>query len=304
MRVLFAGSPEVALPTLIELAKDHEIVAVLTQPPRPRGRKSAPQPTAVADYAKQQGWQVLAPQHVADAADEIKRLSPEIAVVVAYGQLLPRELLSLPGYGWLNLHFSLLPLWRGAAPVQHAIIAGDEVTGASVFRLEPGMDTGPILGQITTAISPSETAGQLLERLAIEGARLMRAVVEGVAAGQLQATPQVASDATYAPKLLAADGRINWQASAIAVSRQVRGCTPQPGAWTAYNGTKLELHEVELVDEPVDLAPAQLLIGKSAVLVGTGSLPVRLGEVKPAGRNWMAAADWARGLATFPVSFE
>ena len=296
MRLLFAGTPEVAVPALARLLEGgHEVVAVLTQPARPKGRSGRPLPSPVAAFAAEHGIPVLAPERVAEIGAELQALDLDLAAVVAYGQLLPASLLTVPKLGWVNLHFSLLPLWRGAAPAQRALIAGDEFTGATVFQLEPGMDTGPVFGSLTVEIGPRETAGELLSRLAESGAELLAQSVEGIASGELVAVAQDDRLATYAPKLTAADAEIDWALPALAVDRLIRGCSPQPGAWTLAAGQRLGLDRLEIALDEVALEPGSVSARKHEVLVGTGSHPVRLGLVKPAGGKWMEAAAWARG---------
>lgn len=296
MRLLFAGTPAVAVPALARLlASGHEVVAVLTQPARPRGRSAQPVPSEVSAFAVERGLPVLAPERLGDSAAELERLELDLAVVVAYGQLVPPALLGLPRLGWINLHFSLLPQWRGAAPVQRALIAGDDLTGASVFQLESGLDTGPVFGTLTTSVGERETAGELLDRLSESGGELLASVVDGLAAGTLHAVPQNEGAATYAPKLTKADAEVDWSLPALAIDRLVRGCTPQPGAWTTAGGLRLELGPFESSAAGPELAVGELAAGKHEVWVGTGSHSVRLGSVKPAGGKWMAAAAWARG---------
>ncbi|MDU0348649.1 methionyl-tRNA formyltransferase, partial [Actinomyces sp. MRS3W] len=204
-------------------------------------------------------------------------------------------LLEVPTHGWINLHFSLLPAWRGAAPVQRAIIAGDDVTGASVFRLEEGLDTGPVYARITETIRPDDTAGDLLTRLAAAGAPLLLEVLAGLDAGTLAAKPQDDSGATQAPVLTPQDGRIRWEEKATAIDRRIRGVTPAPGAHTTYRGARLRLGPVTVLPQVTDLAPGSMRVDKHDVLVGTAQGAVRLGRVAPAGKNWMDADAWARG---------
>lgn len=299
MRLLFAGTPEVALPTLRALlASDHEVVAVLTRPDAPRGRGRTLHPSPVAELARAEGLAVLTPRSLKDegVADRLAALRLDAAPVVAYGGLVPPHLLDLPTHGWVNLHFSLLPAWRGAAPVQRAVIAGDEITGASVFRLEAGLDTGPVFGTLTETVRPRDTSGDLLGRLAASGAGLMVAVLDAVAVGRAVARPQPADGVTLAPKLEVADAAVRWADPALAVDRLVRGCTPAPGAWTTLpDGGRLKLHPVVPRPDVIDLAPGQVRAAKHEVLVGTGSCAVALGEVAPAGKSWMPAEAWARG---------
>jgi methionyl-tRNA formyltransferase len=219
--------------------------------------------------------------------------------VVAYGALVPGSLLDLPPYGWVNLHFSLLPAWRGAAPVQHALLHGDDVTGASVFTLEPGLDTGPVLAVMTEAVRPRDTSGDLLGRLSVAGAGLLVATLDALERGELVGQPQPADGVSLAPKITVEDARVDWAAPMLRVDRLVRACTPDPGAWTTWRGERLGLGPVEPADavdgEPP--APGQVRVGRREVLVGTGDgRAVRLGEVRPAGRRPMAADAWARGV--------
>ena len=216
--------------------------------------------------------------------------------MVAYGALIPRPLLDLPPYGWINLHFSLLPAWRGAAPVQHAILHGDEVTGASTFVLEEGLDTGPVLGVVTEPIGPYDTSGDLLGRLATSGARLLVATLDGLDAGELTAVPQPPDGVSLAPKLTPDDVRVDWTKPARHVDRLVRAATPAPGAWTTLDGARVKLGPVRPAPDAGHLAPGVLHVAKNEVLAGTGTVPVRLGEVRAEGKKPMPAADWARGL--------
>ncbi|WP_413450132.1 methionyl-tRNA formyltransferase [Georgenia phoenicis] len=299
MRLLFAGTPEVALPSLRALADSaHEVVAVLTRPDARRGRGRTLHPSPVAAWAREHGIPVLTPRTLRDpeVQEEIAALDVDAAPVVAYGALIPPALLDVPRHGWVNLHFSLLPAWRGAAPVQHALIAGDDVTGASTFRIEEGLDTGPVLGTLTESVRPSDTAGDLLARLAESGAPLLLATLDALEAGSAVPVPQPADGVSHAPRLEVTDARVEWAAPAVAVDRLVRGTTPAPGPWTtAPDGSRLKLGPVTVRADVDDLAPGALRATKKEVLVGTGNGAVELGQVAPAGRSWMAAADWARG---------
>ena len=299
MRVLFAGTPEVALPSLRALADSrHEVAAVLTRPDARRGRGRTLHPSPVAAWARERGLPVLTPRTLRDAEvqQEIAALDVDVAPVVAYGALIPPALLDVPRLGWVNLHFSLLPAWRGAAPVQHALIAGDDVTGASTFRIEEGLDTGPVFGTLTETVRPQDTAGDLLTRLADAGAQLLLATLDALDAGTAVPVPQPTDGVSLAPRLEVSDARVDWAAPAIAVDRLVRGTTPAPGAWTtAPDGSRLKLGPVRPRPDVADLAPGQVRPGKREVLVGTGNGAVELGQVAPAGRSWMAAPDWARG---------
>jgi methionyl-tRNA formyltransferase len=220
--------------------------------------------------------------------------------VVAYGALVPPSALEIPKHGWVNLHFSLLPAWRGAAPVQHAVLHGDEVTGAAVFELEAGLDTGPVYGTLTEDIRPADTSGDLLERLAVSGAALLVAVLDAIEAGTARAHPQPADGVTYAPKLTVEDARIRWTDPAFGVDRRIRACTPAPGAWTTLRDDRVKLGPVRPVANGPALEPGDLLVERGEVLVGTATTPVALGEVRAAGKKAMPATDWARGARIQP----
>lgn len=299
MRVVFAGTPDAALPSLRAIADSaHDLVGVVTRPDARSGRGRTLQPSPVKSAAIELGVPVLTPGHPREPAfqDQLRALVPDVCAVVAYGALLPATALTIPPHGWINLHFSLLPAWRGAAPVQHAILAGDELTGASTFRIETGLDTGPVLGTMTERIRPGETSGELLERLAAAGAPLLVATLDAIADGSAVAVPQPAEGVSHAPKIEVVDGEIRWSDPAFAVDRRVRACTPAPGAWTTFRGTRLGIGPVELVEDGATVDPGELSVSKHEVLVGTGSGLVRLGPVRPVGKKEMPAADWARGM--------
>ena len=298
MRLLFAGTPEVALPTLAALhASDHELAAVLTRPDAPTGRGRKVSRSPVAAWADEHGVEVLTPAgpREPEFLERLRELAVDVVPVVAYGALVPPTALEIPRLGWINLHFSLLPAWRGAAPVQHAVLAGDDMTGACVFQLEAGLDTGPVYGRLTEPIDAADTAGALLERLARAGARLTADVVDGLAAGVLGAEPQPEEGVSYAPKITVEDARVRWDDPAFAVDRRVRAVTPAPGAWTEFDGVRLRLGPVTVDADGPELASGEVLASKRSVHVGTATDPVRLGEVQPPGKKRMAAADWARG---------
>ncbi len=298
MRVVFAGTPAVALPALDAVAaSDHELVGVVTRPDAPSGRGRRLTGSPVAARAEELGVPVLKPEHPRDEEfqTQLRALAPDCCPVVAYGALVPRSALDIPRHGWVNLHFSVLPAWRGAAPVQHAIWAGDEVTGATTFRIVEALDAGPTFGVMTEAVRPTDTAGELLERLADGGAGLLVATLDGIADGSLEAREQPGDGVSLAPKITVDDARIDWSEPAAATDRRVRACTPGPGAWTTLDGDRVKVGPVRAdADGPV-LTPGELAVGKAEVLVGTGTTPVRLGEVKPVGKRQMPAADWARG---------
>ncbi|MBE1874966.1 methionyl-tRNA formyltransferase [Myceligenerans pegani] len=306
MRLLFAGTPEPAVASLEALiASRHEVVAVLTRADAPsgRGRKLTPSPVRVR--AEEAGVPVLTDQpRGAEFLTTLRDLDVDAAPVVAYGHLLRPDVLAVPRLGWVNLHFSVLPAWRGAAPVQHAVIAGDEVTGATTFLLDEGMDTGPVLGTTTESIRPTDTAGDLLHRLADSGAELLVRTLDALEDGSLSPRPQPADGVSVAPKLTPADAEIRWDVPALAIDRRIRGCTPAPGAWTTLPddgggvpgaAARLGLGPVTLVPEITDLEPGRVRAEKKRVLAGTATHAVALGEVRPPGKKPMPAPDWARG---------
>ncbi len=302
MRLLFAGTPEIAVPALDALAASrHEVVAVLTRPDARSGRGRRVLRSPVARWADDAGLPVLQPRRLSepDALAAIRDLGPDCAPVVAYGNLIPVAALDLPRHGWVNLHFSLLPAWRGAAPVQHALMAGDEITGATTFAIEQGLDTGAVYGVLTERVRPDDTAGELLTRLAQAGAGLLVATLDGIEDGTVQARPQAEDGVSLAPKITAEDARIDWATPASAIERRIRGCTPDPGAWTTWRADRLGVGPVSsaVPDGLLDRDPVagELVVTRHAVIVGTGSDPVVLGEVTPAGRRPMRAVDWARG---------
>lgn len=302
MRVVFAGTPEVALPSLDAVAASgHELVGVVTRPDAPAGRGRRLLASPVAERAEELGVPVLKPDHPRDAGFQatLRELAPDCCPVVAYGALLPPSALDIPAHGWVNLHFSVLPAWRGAAPVQHAIRAGEEVTGATTFRIVKEMDAGPVFGVMTETIRPDDTAGDLLARLAEGGAGLLVATLDGIADGSLEARPQPAEGVSLAPKITVDDARVDWTEPAAAVERRIRASTPGPGAWSTYVGERLKIGPVVVADDREPLPPGTLEVDKSAVHVGTATAPVRLGLVKPFGKREMPAPDWARG-ATIP----
>lgn len=298
MRVVFAGTPQTAAVGLqAVLASPHEVVAVLTRPDAASGRGRAVAASPVAEMARAAGLELLTPASTRDPAlaARLAELAPDCCPVVAYGGLVPPTLLSLPRLGWVNLHFSLLPAWRGAAPVQHAVWHGDDITGATTFLLEEGLDTGPVLGVVTEAIRPTDTSGDLLGRLAVSGAGLLVATMDALDAGVMAAARQPSDGVTLAPKITVDDAEVDWTQPAIRVDRQVRACTPAPGAWTTYSDERLKLGPVTPLPDDTSLAPGELAVDKVRVRVGTATHAVVLGEVRPQGKKAMAAADWARG---------
>jgi methionyl-tRNA formyltransferase len=285
------------------LASRHEVVAVLTRPDARAGRGRRISRSPVAERADAAGIPVLnfrsprEPEFLAQLAD----LAVDCVPVVAYGALVPQAALDVPRHGWVNLHFSLLPAWRGAAPVQHAIMAGDEITGASTFRLEAGLDTGPVFGTVTEPIGPRDTAGDLLARLAVSGAGLLVATLDGIEAGAIVAEPQPAEGISLAPRIETADARIDWTLPAHVIDRRIRGVTPAPGAWTTWRGDRLRVGPVSWLPDGPSLDAGEVLVESGAVYVGTGNgAPVALGEVQPAGKRMLPAEDWARGARPAP----
>lgn len=300
MRLVFAGTPEPALPSLKRLIASprHDVVAVLTRPDAAAGRRGRPAPSPVAQCAQDHGIPVLKPEkpNSAEFVAELAELSPDCCAVVAYGALLKEELLAVPAHGWVNLHFSVLPAWRGAAPVQAAIAAGDQVTGATTFRIELSLDSGPVFGVVTETIRPDDTAGDLLARLSVSGAELLEATMDGIAEGALTPVPQQAEGVSVAPKVTVDDARIRWELPAHVVDRRIRSVTPNPGAWTMIGDLRVKVGPVTVAaGEPEGLAPGEIRVDKKHLYVGTGSDAVELGTVQPPGKKAMNAADWARG---------
>lgn len=301
MRVLFAGTPAVAVPSLNALVEaGFDVVGVLTRPDAPLGRKRVLTPSPVAARAQELGLPVIRAARIDDdAVAAIRALNADVAAIVAYGGLIPERALGIPKHGWINLHFSLLPAWRGAAPVQHAVINGDDVTGASTFLLEKGLDTGPVYGTLTETVHPDDTSGELLERLSHSGAVLLAQTLAAIDSGTASAVPQ-SGDVTLAPKLSIDDARISWQQPALAIRRRINGVTPEPGAWTTWEGQRFKIGAAVLRPEVTDLAPGQVRFtggAQAAAVVGTGSAGLELVQVQPAGKKMMPGADWARGLA-------
>ncbi len=298
MRLVFAGTPEVAVPALDAIASSrHDLVGVITRPDAPSGRGRKLVASPVAQRAEELGVPVLKPAHPREPEFQaaLLALAPDACPVVAYGALLPQSALDLVPHGWINLHFSVLPAWRGAAPVQHSLWAGDEVTGATTFRIVKELDAGPTFGVMTERIRPGDTSGDLLQRLAEGGAGLLVQTLDGIEDGSLEAREQQAEGVSFAPKILVDDARIDWTHHAVAIDRQVRACAPAPGAWSLHEGERIKVGPVTLTDRP-SLAPGTLEVTKSEIFIGTGTSPVRLGEVKAFGKKQMPAADWARGV--------
>ncbi len=311
MRLVFAGTPEPALPALRRLIDSprHDVVAVLTRPDAAAGRRGKPEPSPVAREALERGIPVLRPSrpNSDEFVAELEQLAPDCCAVVAYGALLRDGLLAVPPRGWINLHFSLLPAWRGAAPVQAAIAAGDNITGASTFQIEPSLDSGPIYGVVTEAIRPTDTAGELLERLAVSGAALLSATLDGIADATLTPVAQPTEGVSIAPKITVEQARVRWDLPAQFVDRRIRAVTPNPGAWTLLGDLRVKLGPVQMAEasaapEPAEpLSPGAVHVDRKSVWVGTGSDPVRLGQIQPPGKKFMNAVDWARGARLDPT---
>jgi methionyl-tRNA formyltransferase len=321
VRLVFAGTPAAALPTLRALAASrHEVAAVVTRPDAPGGRGKKMHPSPVAELAAELGFETLKPARPNEGwfLDRLRAIAPDCCPVTAYGALLPQSALDIPPHGWVNLHFSLLPAWRGAAPVQHAVLRGDDITGATTFLIVKELDAGPVFGTLTEPIRRADTSGDLLGRLAVAGAELLVRTLDGIEDGTVRAVPQPAEGISFAPKLTPADARADWKLPAHLIDRQIRGCTPDPGAWTEFDpgvsepgrsgAGRLKLWPVTLAAgaglvSAADgapgghaLAPGELRADRNAVYVGTGTVPVRLGDVQPEGKRRMPAADWARGV--------
>lgn len=306
LRLAFAGTPEVAAVSLEALvASRHEVAAVITRPDAARGRGRHSGSSAVALAADALGIRVLKPERVGDPEflAELRSIAPDVCPVVAYGNLIPPSALDIPPQGWVNLHFSLLPAWRGAAPVQHAILGGDQITGATTFLLEQQMDTGPCFGVVTEAIAPRDTTGDLLARLAVSGSHLLVKTLDSIADGTCRPVPQPVEGVSFAPKLGTNDVRVDWSAPALSIDRLIRAADPAPGAWTTFRGERVKLSpgpgpgsdSVSVLGDRV-LGPGELAVSDGGVWAGTGSQPMSLGPVRPAGKRQMPAADWVRGL--------
>ena len=330
MRLVFAGTPAPALPALRALvASRHTVAAVVTRPDAPVGRGKRMHRSPVAELAAELGLETLKPGRPNEGwfLDRLRAIAPDCCPVTAYGALLPQSALDIPPHGWVNLHFSVLPAWRGAAPVQHAILRGDDITGATTFQIVKELDAGPVFGTVTERVRPADTSGDLLARLALSGAELLVRTLDAIEDGTVRAVPQPSDGVSFAPKLTPADARVDWKLPAHLIDRQLRACTPDPGGWTEFGagqpdpgqpdpgqpdpaqpGTarpglgRLKLWPVTLAagaglaSGGSGLAPGELRVDRNAVYAGTGTVPVRLGDVQPQGKRRMPATDWARGL--------
>jgi methionyl-tRNA formyltransferase len=299
MRLVFAGTPEAALPSLRALIASprHEVVAVVTRPDAPAGRGRGLVRSPVGALADEHGIEVLSPVKAGapEFLDRLRELDPDCCPVVAYGALLPQRTVDVPKHGWVNLHFSLLPAWRGAAPVQAAVRDGDEFTGATTFRIVKDLDAGPVFGVLTERVGERDTAGELLDRLAVAGAGLLTSTVDGIEDGTLVAVDQPTDGVSYAGKITVDDAHLDFTVPAPAVDRLARAVTPEPGAWAVFREERLKLGPV-LPSDVDGLAPGEILAGKRRVLVGTATSAVELGQVQAQGKKKMAATDWARGI--------
>jgi methionyl-tRNA formyltransferase len=302
MRLVFVGTPDTAVPSLEALLKSrHEVAAVITRPDAKAGRGLKIGRSPIAQRAADAGVEILRPARLADEEflGRLREIAPDCCPVTAYGAIIPQIALDIPARGWVNLHFSVLPAWRGAAPVQHAILHGDDVTGATTFQIVRELDAGPVYGVLTESVRPTDTAGDLLERLSVAGAELLVATLDGVESGELEAREQPADGVSLAPKITPSDARVNWRNPAAAIDRQIRACTPEPGAWTNLHGVRVKLWPVTFTGDGGSdgrLAPGELRPLRDGILAGTGTTPVQLGDVQADGKRRMRAADWIRGL--------
>jgi methionyl-tRNA formyltransferase len=307
VRLVFAGTPAAALPAMRALlASRHTVAAVVTRPDAPAGRGRRMEPSPVAALADELGIPAIKPVRPSEPwfLAELRAIAPDCCPVAAYGALLPQQALDIPPHGWVNLHFSVLPAWRGAAPVQHAILRGDDITGASTFRIVRALDAGPVFGTLTEPIHSTDTSGDLLARLAVSGSDLLVKTLDAIEDGTVRAVEQPSDGISLAPKLTPADAHVDWKLPAHLIDRQIRACTPDPGAWTDFEATRIKIYpvspqaspDVPAADRGPALAPGELRAERGAVYVGTGTRPVRLGDVQPQGKRRMPAVDWARGL--------
>jgi methionyl-tRNA formyltransferase len=295
LRLVFMGTPEFAVPTLAALLDaGHEVIVVYSQPPRRAGRGQRTTPSPVHAFAQGRGIEVRTPRSLrdAEAQEAFARLDADAAVVVAYGLILPAAILEAPRLGCFNLHASQLPRWRGAAPIQRAIMAGDTETGVSVMRMDEGLDTGPVVLMARVPIGPGTTAGALHDELAGRGAALMVEALAGIAEGRLAPEPQPSDGVCYAAKIEKDEGRLDWHRPAIELERLIRALTPAPGAWFTHDGERLKVHAAEVVPE-VKGAPGTLADDRLTVVCGAGGL--RLTRVQRPGKAALAAEDFLRG---------
>jgi methionyl-tRNA formyltransferase len=298
MRIVFAGTPEFAVPALIAVAAAQQVARVLTQPDRPAGRGLTATASPVKQAAARLGLPVLQPATLKapDVQAELRALAPDALVVAAYGLILPQAVLDIPRLGGINIHASLLPRWRGAAPIQRALLAGDRETGISIMRMEAGLDTGPVLLREAVAIGPDDTAGTLHDRLAALGAQLVVAALDGLARGTIAATPQPAEGATYAVKLAKHEARIDWTRPAAELERQVRAFNPFPGATARLRGTEIKIWRAA-VAEAAGEPGVVLALDSAAIVVACGCGALRLEALQRAGGKRLPAREFLRGFA-------
>lgn len=301
MQTVFFGTPEAAVPALRALAGFSEIRFVITRPDRPRGRSGRPQPSAVKEQAMQLGLDVLQPEHPGEVVADLEGI--DVAVLVAYGRLLPASLLEAPRLGFTNVHFSALPRWRGAAPVAHALLAGDDMTGVTLLSMDEGLDTGPIIELVETPIDPAENAGELTARLAIIGADLLAARLPDFVAGSIEPRPQE-GEVTVAPKVTTADARLDPASSAEEMLRRIRAFAPKPGAWGEVDGSRLKVLKAGLWLGSEVPAPGSIEVHDHSIVLGTAGGAVELFDVQPAGSAPMAATAWANGRRNRPALLE
>ena len=291
MRIAFAGTPLAAVPTLTALlASEHEVALVITRPDAPAGRGRTLTASPVAEAAGVSGVPVLKTSHLAEHKEKFADV--DCVIVVAFGAMVPKDLLDVPKHGWINVHFSLLPQWRGAAPVQYAILSGDEFTGVTTFQINEGLDTGPMLAYLTTQIAPNETSTELLDRLSIEGAQLALVTLAGIENGSILPLHQPIDGISNAPKITVSDAQVRWSDPALAIDRRIRAVTKDPGAWTMFGDVRIKLQPVTVAPHITDLSPGEVALRDGEVLVGTGSHAVALSEVQEAGRNLTDAKTW------------
>lgn len=295
MRLVFAGTPDVAVPALRALATSpHQLIGVLTRPPAAKGRGRTVQPSPVEEAARELGIDVFTPRTHEERRAVIDELAPECCPVIAYGALLQSDLLEMPRHGWINVHFSVLPRWRGAAPVQAAIREGDAHTGITIFRIDAGLDTGPVFTSEVVPLPPDATTGSTLTDLGERAVPMLLAALAAIEAGTAQPIPQPMHGITLAPKFTADDARIDWSTPAVHIDRLIRACTPDPGAWTMWGEHRMRIGPATPISEQGAPGVVQLIDGN--VVVGTGDGSVMLHTVQPPGKRMMPAADWLRGV--------
>ena len=298
MKVLIASSSLLATPLFDEFRKsnNHEILGVLTNPDKPTGRGQKIEANDLALWAAENGFATYKPGNSAEIESIVSELKPDLVVTIAYGQLIKKAALTIPTYGWINIHFSALPKWRGAAPVQHAIMQGESKIGVSIFKLDEGMDTGPVYITKLTDIGANETTSDLLQRLSLIGAEMTLQVLEMIKAGK-DPIPQQFSTATLAPKIRKNDAKIQWQATASQIHNLFRALKDNPGVWCNLAENRIKIDELRIIDLKIDLKPGQVLIENEKMIVGTTERAIELLKITPAGRNSMTAAEFVRGLS-------